>query len=234
MTAILQIAMLTALLGAPVAAQQPAEAPAPAEVPRTRLRGRVLDARSNQPVKGARVVIGDRGGVMAESETDFEGRFDIPDAPTGEQSIEVHKSAYTAKRQRIRIPAGRELEGVRIEMHRTAAISGRVTDAGGSPLPGVSVRVVHRVYSDGVPTYMTAASRMFGGAATDDRGWFRAWGLAPGAYIVAVVPTAEPGPRGQTVFSASGLYYPNAPSVAEAARVRVDWDRPPTPASMAS
>jgi hypothetical protein len=49
--------------------------------------------------------------------------------------------------------------------------------------------------------------------------------LTPGAYFVSAVPAAEPGPRGETVFSGSALYYPNASSVTEAARVRVDWDQ---------
>jgi hypothetical protein len=49
--------------------------------------------------------------------------------------------------------------------------------------------------------------------------------LAPGACVVAVDPVAEPGSRGVNGITASGLYFPNVHSLAEAARVHVDWDQ---------
>jgi hypothetical protein len=110
-------------------------------------------------------------------------------------------------------------------MNRSAVITGRVVDAGGSPLPGALVRVLQASYIEGTPTFLSAGGLegFSNGATSDDRGVFRAWNLNAGDYVIAVEPAAEPAPRGTTVYRATSLYYPNAPSMTSAARVRLDW-----------
>ena len=225
MTAIPRTAILAALLAAMLAAQTPPGSASPSEVPRARVRGRVVDARTKAPLKGAKVVIGGNRDVTAGVEADFEGIFDIPDAPTGDQPIAALKSGYNHYRNRIRLPAGREVKDVRIEMNRSAVITGRVIGADGSPLTGALVRVLEARSIEGLPTYLSSGGLegFSSGAMSDDRGVFRVWNLAPADYVIAVEPPAEAGPRGTTVYRAASLYYPNAPTMTSAARVRLDW-----------
>jgi Carboxypeptidase regulatory-like domain len=218
MNAVLRTAIAGALLAAALGAQAPPEDAAPAELPPSRVRGRVVDARSGAILKGAKVVIGNRGALTASAEGDVEGRFDIAEAPSGEQTITAMKSGYQEFQSRIRVPAGREMEDVRIEMNRAAVITGRVTGADGAPLPWAQLRVLQSGYDHGKPRYDSRWT-----SQTDDRGIFRIWGLTPGDYVVAVNAPFELGPQATTVYTATGMYYPNAPTVSDAARVHLDW-----------
>jgi hypothetical protein len=225
MNLLFRSAIPAVLLAVALSAQTPAPpaAPVPEEIPRVRVSGRVVDAQTGLPAKGASVVIGERD-LPASAETDFEGNFEIPGALAGEQQIHVSKSGYIDDYAGIRILAGRELSGVRIELQRSAVITGRLTAPGGSPLANAQVRVLRRTVSDGTVVYASGAAGMLGGgASSDDRGMFRAWGLQPGVYFVVVLPQPEPAPSGATVFPAAALYYPNASSLTEATRVEVGF-----------
>jgi hypothetical protein len=191
---------------------------APTDEPRARVRGRVIDATTRAPVKGVQVVIGRPGQATASAEGSFDGSFDIADAPSGEQQITAHKSGYSSSWGRVRLPAGSEIEDVRIEMNRTAVITGRVLAANGSPLPGAEIRLLQPGYERGTPTYRSESMGL-----SDDRGVFRMWRLDPGDYMVKVEALATPGPQGSTVYDSAAVYYPNASTLTDAARLHLDW-----------
>ncbi len=71
------------------------------------------------------------------------------------------------------------------------ALSGRVTAEDGDPLLGAYVAVLRKDWSDGRLQLSTQ-----GGAATNDLGEYRVFGLRPGNYYVAVT-YADPGQFGQ-------------------------------------
>ena len=214
---VVRTAAVALLCAAALGAQTPPGAPA-AEGSRARVRGRVFDARTRAAVKGAKVVIGIRDEPTTRGETDLEGIFDIPNAPAGETEIRVSKSGYATFSRRILIPAGGELEDIRIEMNRLPVITGTITGPDGAPLAGALVHTMVLHYSDRRWRFEST-----GGSSSDDRGIFRAWRLFPNEYVVAVEAPPEPGRSGETIFRAANMYYPNALSLARAGRIHLDW-----------
>ena len=90
---------------------------------------------------------------------------------------------------------GEALTGLALTIARGGVITGIVRDLGGRPVPGMNVRVLKLGYN-AVTGERTLGAPSTGSAAfTDDRGEYRAYGLPPGGYVVAVVP-AVPSGRG--------------------------------------
>ena len=89
-----------------------------------------------------------------------------------------------------------------------AAVSGSIVDSAGEPFQGVSVRALQVRYENG-----RAVAHAFGWTrATDDRGRYRLFGLAPGSYlIVASLEGMEVTPKGTTGFAP--VYYPGSPQI---------------------
>src|SRR5688572_8236411 len=115
--------MALVLSGAAVLAQSaPPAQPAPVS-----LRGRVVDADNDRPLRRAMVSLA-RGDVRARAVlTDDEGRFaiDVPDLPS---AIAVTKAGYASTViGHDRRTLARELE---IRLPRGAVISGRVVELG--------------------------------------------------------------------------------------------------------
>ncbi len=206
------------LLAATLGAQAPAENPAPAEAARARVRGLVVDARGGALLKGATVIVGRRRQTTASGEGDVQGRFDIANAPSGEQPVAAFKAGYLDYQGLIRIPAGQEVKDVRIEMNRAAVVTGRVTGAGGEPLVEAQVGLFQRTFERGRLRLRGLRSN-----TTDDRGIFRLWGLPPGEYFVAVDAPGERGPHATAIFTGTRVYYPNAPTADGATPLRLDW-----------
>jgi hypothetical protein len=104
------------------------------------------------------------------------------------------------------------------------AISGRVLDHFGDPLPGVSVVALRRTFSDGLLRFVVAA----GGRPemhTDDLGRFRLHSLGAGDYYVvaaagaltALPPFLDPGEAGGFLPT----FFPASPTVGSASKVRL-------------
>ncbi|MFN7944177.1 MAG: carboxypeptidase regulatory-like domain-containing protein [Blastocatellia bacterium] len=78
-------------------------------------------------------------------------------------------------------------ESVTITMMKGSVITGKVTSDSGDPVIGVQVRAMRVRDANGRP--VTAASgfgaSMIGSRTTDDRGVYRLYGLAPGAYVIS-------------------------------------------------
>jgi hypothetical protein len=107
------------------------------------------------------------------------------------------------------------------------AISGRVLDHFGDPLPGVSVVALRRTFSDGLQRFVVAA----GGRPemhTDDLGRFRLHSLEAGDYYVAAAsgaltalpPFLDPGEAGGFLPT----FYPASPTVGGASKIRLRAD----------
>lgn len=154
----------------------------------------VLDEQGGQPVRQAIVTL---VGLpqRVSTVTDDRGRFSFPNLPAGRFTLTASKPAhlthaYGASRPGrpgtpIALAAGQRLTDIRLTLPRGAVITGIVKDRNGEPLRDLEVSVVP------VAT-MTAAQS--GGVlrqesvVTDDRGVYRAFGLAPGEYVVFASP----------------------------------------------
>lgn len=107
----------------------------------------------------------------------------IADAPTDPETLRRHFDV-------IELDGKTERE-VTLRARRGGAVTGRVTYADGEPAVGLSVHLLRR--TDGRLSQVPA--RALGAASgqlrTDDRGVYRAAGVPPGEYLVAVYESAD-------------------------------------------
>ncbi len=87
---------------------------------------------------------------------------------------------------------------------RGGVITGIVRDIGGRPVPGVNVRVLKLGYNAVTGERTLGAPSTGSVGLTDDRGEYRAYGLPPGGYLVAVVPSRPVGARQRRHPAADG------------------------------
>jgi hypothetical protein len=168
--------------------------------------GQVVNATTGQPLGGAVVTLAlsgagpdsvipgnapmapaaQRRGVAV---TNGEGRFVFRDLPAGSFVITTTLDGYAPgmsgrKRpggpgQSFTIGAGARTTDARIDMWKLASISGYVRDEHGEPVIGLAMNTLRVVMNGGRPELTFS-----GGEATDDRGYYRAFNLMPGAYVV--------------------------------------------------
>jgi 5-hydroxyisourate hydrolase-like protein (transthyretin family) len=186
------------------------------------LRGRVLDATSGQPIRGATVTLFSQGQQEAPvAATDSDGRWEIADLPAGQYHATASKSGYT---NRVAFGRGVALTGSRPEgtldltLARGAVLSGRVTDVEGEPIAGVQVMALKEMpMGRGIRQW-----RAVNGASTDDRGQYRLFGLEAGEYVLAAradgQPPMPPDSKGNRLTAVT-TYYPGTAVLAEAQRV---------------
>ncbi len=220
-----------ALLGAaaPAAGQE-----SPAEPPKTgSVAGVVIDEKSEDCIAKALVILrrDQEGGVGQITGSD--GKFTIRDLDPGTYIVAVERDGYVVARgqtQTVTVQAGQTVSDVKLKLQRTGTITGRILDADGDPVSGVSV----------VASAMRSARdarSVAGYATTNDRGEYRIFHLAPGEYRVAatysprngfdgvriqppvLAPGAAPAPG---VEAYPTLYYPGVVDAREAALVKVE------------
>jgi hypothetical protein len=150
-----------------------------AQQPAVSLRGRVVDADNDRPLRRAMISLSPRPSATRAVLTDEDGHFAI-DLPNLSSAIVVTKAGYasTVIAPDRRVPT-RALE---VRMRPGAAISGRVVEHG---MAAIGARVLARRIdeaSNSSPTYQ---------AEVDDLGEYRIVGLPAGQYTV----TAFSGPQ---------------------------------------
>jgi uncharacterized protein (DUF2141 family) len=155
------------------------------------------DDSSNAPLRRAIVSIngGDLTGVRSAI-TDVAGRFTFGGLAAGRYTVVATKAAYLDASYGAARPgragtavtlAADERREIAIRMTRGSAIEGVVRDELGSPLPNITVQAL----APGQPANTTgpAAPVAAPSAVTDDRGMYRIFGIAPGEYVVAAIPS---------------------------------------------
>jgi hypothetical protein len=100
-----------------------------------------------------------------------------------------------------------------------ASVSGTIVDAAGEPFQGVSIRALHVRHENG----RTVARAVAWPRVTDDRGRYRLFGLAPGAYvIVASLDATEFAARRSAATGFVPLYFPGTPHLDAGQILRVE------------
>jgi hypothetical protein len=160
----------------------------------------LTDTATPQPVRRAAVrLTGDASATSRIVGTNDEGRFVFDRLPAGRFTLSATKAGFVpgfhASTRPGRGPgvpvavADGQTVDVAIKLLPGAVITGLITDARGTPVPGVTVAAVD--------------SRASGAAAlpvrviTDDRGMYRVFGLAPGEYLVSALPQLLPSLAGR-------------------------------------
>jgi hypothetical protein len=132
-------------------------------------------------------------GLTRSVVTDEAGRFTIDALPAGQFTLSAVRDqylsmAYGATKSGRQGTAIRLADGQRfvanIALPRGGVISGSVYGQDGEPLIGAQVRALRFTLASGVKRL---ASSSF--ATTDDRGTYRVFNLAPGAYLIAATPS---------------------------------------------
>jgi hypothetical protein len=235
--------MLLGAVARIASAQPPARSIAIQQTGLGSIRGRVVAADTDAPLRNARVQITSAVGGVPAVFTDADGLFVIPSIATGQYRISATKPGYLATSfgaRRFEDPgiqmavADRAIDGIELRLPKSAAISGRIIDSRGDPVIGLPVTAEIHSTTDAKDVAVTAATTQ-----TDDRGDYRLSGLPPRNVVVAVnvgpgiigptggSPILLPGIRMTTVVNGRAVtvttdsvmtrtYYPGATNLAEA------------------
>lgn len=185
--------------------------------------GRVTRADNGQPVPNATVKLSTNYGLALRTVwTDGAGDFTITRVLAGSYLIAAAADGYTftgsisrsnLSAERLDVTDGQHARKTMV-LVPLGSLEGRVYDEFGDPAPGVVVRVVAMTKPDSPG----ARSGFSVTGPTDDRGWFRAFGMTGGSYHVCAIP--EP-------FEASGpavfqpTCFPGTTSLGSATPVQV-------------
>jgi hypothetical protein len=181
--------LAAACLGA--AAQQPE---------RCTVEGRVVKAGTGEPLNRARIILRktDARDVSYSASTGESGRFFIQDVQPGRYRLSAERNGYlrTNYGQRranqagavLTLSPGQRAGDIVLNLVPFGVISGRVVDEAGEPVPRVRVTALRSSRESGRRQLVAAVTD-----ASDDRGEYRIFGLAPGKYYVSAAPSPTPG-----------------------------------------
>jgi len=207
-----------------------AQAPANSEA---LLEGSVVNKVTGAAVKHAHVMyikVPSDNSSPISTDTDADGHFSMS-LPAGSYRLWVERPGFARQAYGSRTPEGvgtvltlspgQRVRDVNLRMAPLGAISGRVLDEEGEPLQGVGIQVLRFSYATGRRQLIPIL-----GTSTNDRGEYRAYGLASGRYYLLATlrgaPMSHPEetaalvPEVQDPFAA--VYYPGVldfPSASE-------------------
>lgn len=201
------VVMLTACLAITVVAQSPRPRPAANGV----IIGRVVDAATGAPVRGATVRVnsydeseGEEPSTATGVITGADGQFVFGGLAPANYLVAATRFGYSrgsagqhrpragsSDGSRITLAQNEVRTDVTVRVWKLGAIAGTVVDEYGQPLTGVQIHAFPRAFVSGRPTLAADAED----ARTDDRGRYRISGLVPGDYIVGIIYRQATAPR---------------------------------------
>jgi hypothetical protein len=186
------------------------------------IQGTVVREGTNTPLAGVQVRLGPAAGSRGTATpvvTDNAGRFVLNNVPAGNALVRAQLLGYfgaladgspaVATRPTMVI-AGQTTE-VRLSLTPGASISGKIVDAGGSPLLDARVQALRLTTQEGVLSPQAVAER-----TSDDRGEYRLFRLPPGEYFIAATPLRPAAPAGEIPMR---TFYPNIEELSNAVSV---------------
>jgi hypothetical protein len=171
--------------------------PAPADTPVATLEGRVIHSISGEPVPRAVVALRTRptpGAPITDgrsAQTDANGKFRIENVEAGTYFLTAEKTGFLRQAYGARanttmfvpftVNAGEQARDLVFKLVPQGVITGKVVDDDGEPVPRASVNVMRQTGFGGQPAMGRAGM-------TNDVGEFRLAELAPGRYVLRVMP----------------------------------------------
>jgi hypothetical protein len=195
----------------PIAAQQTGADKAQSKSPEQRvITGRVIN-ESGQPLAGVSIFVRTVGASSGQqTATDSEGNFKAQGLDPGTYQLFANLPAYIPDPPPgdASIPATyyRPGDSATLTLVKGGVIAGAVTNSAGEPLINANVKALRVRDADGKPVRSGNQVRE---KPTDDRGYYRIYGLLSGSYIVSV------GGPGQS-YGAINPYARQAPTYAPA------------------
>ncbi len=109
---------------------------------RGRIRGRVIDAKTRQPIAEANITA--RGPYSdfdeyARAQSGVDGTFTLENVLPGDMSVTANKSGFMTGAMLAPVSAGELVDGVEFALLPAAKLRGRVTNDLGEPVPGAEV-----------------------------------------------------------------------------------------------
>src|SRR5437773_4019312 len=171
------------------------------------IEGFVVRAGTNEPIARARVTVlrsaGPGGAPLAPGgppptippvTTDSQGRFAYRDLDPGSYSLTAQRNGFARQAYGERgtgrpgaplnIVGGQAVKDVVFRLIPAGTISGRVTDATGEPIAGISITIGRFTYDPtGKRTFQIVTA-----TRSDDRGEYRIYWITPGRYYVNASP----------------------------------------------
>ena len=227
------LALLIALSASTVSGQQvtttrPQRAQLPAPTVSGVIRGRIVAADTNAPLRRVQVRLSPmtaEDGTSRLATTGDDGRYEFTQLSAGRYGLKASKGGYVdgeygqrrpfEKGRPIEIADRQVLDGVDMALPPGGVITGTVTDETGEPVARAWVQLARYRYLNGKRTLVGNY-----GDSTDDRGEFRIFGLPPAEYLLSA-SFSEFGDRAIDQVRYVRTFYPGTASPAEAQRVRV-------------
>lgn len=219
----------------------PAPPPPAADQP-AQLEGFVINDATGQPLRRARVVLNpvENGRSATGAEADDEGHFLLRDIPKGVYSLSAERDGFLTSSQPLsggqrmppsfRLESGQTIADLTFRLRPWSVVSGRVRYTDGEFGVGVRIQMYRTDHIRGRSAYSLAATTV-----ANDRGEYRIYGLAPGAYLIAASyePPVSANYREQPMRDAQGrelpamgymmTFYPNTELMSQAVPVRLSY-----------
>ncbi len=196
------------------------------------MEGTVVNAQGGEPMKKAIIQAISEEHSEGEARvysavSDAEGRFSIAPVDPGRYRVFVERTGFiqTGEHHRrsegieVSVSRGQQVKGIVLRVLPAAAVTGRVVDEDGDPMPNLEVSVARIAFNACRRQLETAGS-----ARTNDLGEYRIGGLAPARYFVWATPPPEysriaerPKSTSKPDYSYVTIYYPGATDPSQAA-----------------
>lgn len=192
-----------------------------------RISGMVVSSLSGTPLRQAHVVAAPAGSAAGQRETTTgaDGKFAFEKVPAGPWTLTAERKGYlrqsygqhdlfkSTDSSVITGPHGAS-ENLVLPLRQPAAVSGKVVDDHGEPVPNAIVHWLVEITS----AHKLVAIRKV--VATDDQGEYRLFDLPPTTCYLSVV---VPNPDGETIEAPGFVpsYYPNVTDARAAAPIHL-------------
>src|SRR5215468_5189143 len=153
------------------------------------------DSGNGRPIDGVT-----NGKPLDTITTEDDGRFSFGNVAPGRYWLTVTRRGYARLPLAITLTAGQPVPNIQLPMALSAAISGRVYDLQGHPMPNVEVQAMKASYPEGRRILTPVQSVL-----TNDLGEYRLFWLVPGRYYVAAVHPKAQGMFRRAFGSSFGL-----------------------------
>ncbi|HEU0186200.1 MAG TPA: carboxypeptidase-like regulatory domain-containing protein [Blastocatellia bacterium] len=177
------------------------------------ISGRVV--MKGEPARGVMVMLVMQGQPMSNgprATTDESGKFNFTGVPAGRHSVYAAAPGYVSpddtnfgmRGKTLNLAEGEKVENIDLEIKRGGVIAGRITDSQGRPLIEERINLSKVEANNRVGNYFNYNVN-YDMYQTDDRGFYRIYGLPEGRYLVSVGYAERPG---SVTISSKREYYP--------------------------
>jgi hypothetical protein len=184
--------------------------------PPREIAGRVVDGQTGAPIPHARVRITSSGSQSDEIVvlTGDDGGFHLTSVPEGRYQLSCERAGYLRGFQNVEsqpVQSASDAKPVSLSIRLTpqAVIEGAVVDESGGAVPFANIQVYRRVAIEG-----RRQAQFVSQVQADDKGSFRIFDLTAGGYCIGV--TVSPAGMRRPKLAYPPVFYPNAPSIANA------------------